>query len=296
MTECFSITETSALDKGAGFCYSKKTSKFQKTVRSPFLSARNAFCKRELSLLAIQKIMKEKAYQITEKANHNKIAKGIIAQDGLGKEALVYFNCFKQTKAAQRQCLSLFLDECQSLGFEQALLFVPLSYPEAEKVLSQWGKVEGKGYMLWQKERILFAKVRFSFPLTPVSAAILTNKKGKICICQRPSGGELPNYWEFPGGKQNLLESSYDCVIRECFEELGVRIRPERVLQQSCYHYPNRSVLLSFYMAKIQKGQLQKRVHQQIRWVAINELKNYLFCPGTDAAVQQLQHEQSERK
>ena len=84
-----------------------------------------------------------------------------------------------------------------------------------------------------------------------VSAAIIRNTAGEILICQRGAGGSCAFLWEFPGGKQEAGETAADCLVRECWEELGIEIDIVALLEQTSYTYPDNKIGLSFFAAKI---------------------------------------------
>ena len=66
-----------------------------------------------------------------------------------------------------------------------------------------------------------------------------------------------------------------DCLIRECKEELGITIQIQDVFGQTTYQYPDRRIAFTFYNAQIQEGNPKAIVHQDIRWVTLEELSAY---------------------
>ena len=118
-------------------------------------------------------------------------------------------------------------------------------------------------------------------------AAAIIQKDGKILSCQR-GYGEFKDGWEFPGGKQEAGETAADCLVRECWEELGIEIDIVALLEQTSYTYPDNKIGLSFFAAKITGGVPQKSVHQKILWVRPAELLQYQFCPADTEIVSRL--------
>lgn len=60
-----------------------------------------------------------------------------------------------------------------------------------------------------------------------VGAALLdaARRPTHVLAAQRAYPAELRGLWEFPGGKQEPGESALDALVRECREELDLRIR-----------------------------------------------------------------------
>jgi len=119
--------------------------------------------------------------------------------------------------------------------------------------------------------------------VTDVSAAII-EKDGKVLICKRAGRGEAAHLWEFPGGKREAGETSAACLARECAEELGIEIATAGLLAEvdwpgSADHYHFR-----FFAATVLSGEAEAREHEEIRWVAREALRQYVFCPA-DASI-----------
>lgn len=118
-----------------------------------------------------------------------------------------------------------------------------------------------------------------------VAAGIIN---GKVLICQRNAEGDLPLLWEFPGGKLEEGESLEECLVRECQEELDVEIRIIGRYAETEYQYPNRVISFTFFEAVIVEGEIQVKVHNNVKWVLPVELKGYTFCPANVEIVERL--------
>lgn len=59
--------------------------------------------------------------------------------------------------------------------------------------------------------------------------AVIVDDAGRILLVQR---GRMPEqgHWGLPGGKVDWMETVEDAVVREVFEETGLRIRIARLL------------------------------------------------------------------
>jgi 8-oxo-dGTP diphosphatase len=79
--------------------------------------------------------------------------------------------------------------------------------------------------------------------ITRVTAAIMTNDE-KIIIAKRKSTGNLPDKWEFPGGKVEINETPEQCLQRELKEEFDIDVSIGEYLGSSIYHYDHISIEL----------------------------------------------------
>ena len=113
-------------------------------------------------------------------------------------------------------------------------------------------------------------------------------KKGHILISQRVVGDFLGGYWEFPGGKREEGESIEDCLIREAMEELGVHVKPQALHSIKEHRYPGKKLIFHFYFCEWISGEPQKIECQDVKWVHIEELTQYLFPPADVEIIQDL--------
>jgi 8-oxo-dGTP diphosphatase len=87
-----------------------------------------------------------------------------------------------------------------------------------------------------------------------VVAALIETAPGRFLIQQRLPGKSRALLWEFPGGKVESGESDAEALVREAREELGVELEvgPERF--QARHAYPDVTVDLHLYTARIRSG------------------------------------------
>lgn len=116
-------------------------------------------------------------------------------------------------------------------------------------------------------------------PVKAIAAAVIREKE-RICICRRGPGGSCAGLWEFPGGKVEAGETPAACAERECREELGVDIAVGRPLDYVVHQYPEYTVAITFFEARLLRGSPQCSVHEAIAWVTPAELGAYDFCPA----------------
>ncbi len=112
-----------------------------------------------------------------------------------------------------------------------------------------------------------------------VVAAIIS-RGDCFLACQRPANKARGLFWEFVGGKVEPGETQQQALARECEEELGITVSVGEKLTDVIYEYPDVTVCLSVYFVTIADGIIQKREHNDIRWITLEDSNNYPFCPA----------------
>jgi 8-oxo-dGTP diphosphatase len=115
--------------------------------------------------------------------------------------------------------------------------------------------------------------------MTEVVAALIWDAD-RFLACQRPAHKARGLLWEFVGGKVEPGESREEALIRECREELDVTIRVDDVYMELVHEYPDLTVRLILFNARIVDGTPKKLEHNDIRWLTVAEIDNYTFCPA----------------
>ena len=110
--------------------------------------------------------------------------------------------------------------------------------------------------------------------------AALIWRDDKFMICQRPRTKKRGLLWEFVGGKVEPGETKEEALVRECREELGVTVAVGDVFMEVTHEYPDITVHLTLFHAKIAEGTPQKLEHNDIRWLTVEEIDEFPFCPA----------------
>ena len=111
-------------------------------------------------------------------------------------------------------------------------------------------------------------------------------REGPIMVCQRPGGVHNALKWEFPGGKLEPGESPEEALRRELMEELSIEVRVGRVADAVYCRYPDRDVLLLFYMCEILRGEPVPVDCNAVEWAAPDQLPRYDFAEADRVFVQ----------
>ena len=122
-------------------------------------------------------------------------------------------------------------------------------------------------------------------------AAGLIHRDGRYSIARRKPGVHLAGFWEFPGGKREMGESLTECLQRELFEELSVRIDqpiPYRVIR---HDYLDQIIELHFFLCAIEQGEPVPIGCEEIRWVYPEDFTEFTFPPADYAVIDALRRD-----
>ncbi|MGN1074317.1 MAG: (deoxy)nucleoside triphosphate pyrophosphohydrolase [Eubacteriales bacterium] len=129
--------------------------------------------------------------------------------------------------------------------------------------------------------------------LTPSGAvevvAALIRDGSRFLICQRPAHKARGLLWEFVGGKVEPGETKEAALVRECREELGITLEVGEVFAEVLHEYPDITVRLTLFSARIREGTPQKLEHNDLRWITPDEIPQYPFCPADTEILEKLQ-------
>jgi 8-oxo-dGTP diphosphatase len=110
-----------------------------------------------------------------------------------------------------------------------------------------------------------------------VGAAII--RAGLLLAAQRAEPPRLAGGWELPGGKVDPGESDEDALVRECHEELGVKIRLGARIGGD-WPLGDEGSVLRVWTAGIAEGEPAALEHLALRWLGPAELYEVGWLPG----------------
>lgn len=124
--------------------------------------------------------------------------------------------------------------------------------------------------------------------ITVFSGVVL--KDGKVLLVQRDEK-ECPEAhlkWEFPGGKVDFGETPQESIVREIYEETGVKVKINRMLpftQTSYWKYSwgKQQTLCFIYLCDFINQEKVKGDHhvKDVVWVELNRVKKLSTLPRT---------------
>lgn len=119
-----------------------------------------------------------------------------------------------------------------------------------------------------------------------VGAAIVEN--GRVLACARADPPEVAGRWEFPGGKVEAGETESEALIRECVEELGVRVEVGTRVGRDVPLAHGRAILKVFLARLVDGDSPQRLEHAELRWLGADELYSVDWLPADAPIVAEL--------
>ena len=105
----------------------------------------------------------------------------------------------------------------------------------------------------------------------------LINEKNEVLISLRENRSNYNGYWEFPGGKVEKSETTYQALVREMMEELNLDISSDCIapLTFAVDHDANSQTILLLYVCRKWQGDPVSLLGQRIEWVKPINLNEY---------------------
>ncbi|MBS3981173.1 MAG: NUDIX hydrolase [Rhodobacteraceae bacterium] len=70
---------------------------------------------------------------------------------------------------------------------------------------------------------------------TGAKAALFCGASVLVCLRDEKPGLRWPGLWDLPGGGREGDEAPEDCLLRELWEEFGLRLGPERLIWRGVF-------------------------------------------------------------
>ena len=109
---------------------------------------------------------------------------------------------------------------------------------------------------------------------------------GRFLIAKRIESGSIGGMWEFVGGKNRWGESEEETLKREFLEELDLAIEVEGLIHSHFFINKETRYHLKAYLVHLSSPfKPRLTVHTELRWVSLNELKEYAMAPSDQEIV-----------
>lgn len=104
----------------------------------------------------------------------------------------------------------------------------------------------------------------------PVAAGLIFNQD-KVLIGKR-SSGHFTGYWEFPGGKIEPNETSFEALVREMKEELNIDVTDASEVIHIKDKHPAITIHLQIWHIHKFKNTIIANEQQHLQWAYIHQL------------------------
>lgn len=103
-------------------------------------------------------------------------------------------------------------------------------------------------------------------PAVEAAVGVILREDGQVLLGQRPPGKTWAGWWEFPGGKIEEGESPLEALQRELHEEIGIEAEQVYPWITRIFSYPERKVVLRFFMVRRWHREPHGRENQLLSW------------------------------
>ena len=133
-----------------------------------------------------------------------------------------------------------------------------------------------KGFNSNLIDKYTFKKNRKKLPIHDVAVGLIF-KNNKLLIAKRKNKGLLGGLWELPGGKLKNKETFEQCLEREIFEELNIKIRIINKIGFVKHHYSHFGINMYGFTCDIKSGKPKPLASDAIKWINFEQINNCLL-------------------
>ena len=127
-------------------------------------------------------------------------------------------------------------------------------------------------------------------PHYDVTCGLIWDANDRLLIARRPEDKLLGGLWEFPGGKLEPDETMEECIARELYEELGIRVEVGNLYLRVKHAYTHFKITLYAYDCKLAPDSPAPQCAEcsDFQWVSVDELQNYAFSRADRKIIEEL--------
>ena len=125
--------------------------------------------------------------------------------------------------------------------------------------------------------------------MTEVSCGIILNGQDQVLLARRAPHKSNSGLWEFPGGKLHPGESPAECLHRELWEELKIKVAVNQVFREFSTEINTANVVLIPNICHFRFGEFQLTDHDAYSWVKPSGVASYPLLPADLEIWEQLQ-------
>lgn len=122
----------------------------------------------------------------------------------------------------------------------------------------------------------------------PISTAALIARNDAYLFVRRPSGGDLSECWELPGGKVDPGEQPEEALRRELIEELGIEAKIGDLWAQSRFEHRGLSFELLAFRATADLTTMKLLEHTEFCWRTLSAALALNLAPSDRTLIRRL--------
>ena len=123
-----------------------------------------------------------------------------------------------------------------------------------------------------------------------VNVAVGVVKRGaQIFVTLRSAAQHQGGKWEFPGGKIEAGETTFDALCRELHEEIGIEVHASVPLVLIEHDYDDKRVSLDVHVVEQFSHEPYGKESQPGKWVSVEALRPEDFPAANVQIIEQLQ-------
>jgi len=124
-----------------------------------------------------------------------------------------------------------------------------------------------------------------------VIIGLVFDDRQRIVIAQRQASSSYPGYWEFPGGKQDPNETPKQALMRELWEEIGIKVNQAHPFLQTTSRQADQAVELNVWQVTNYDYSPYGREGQYVQHVSIQYLDLFEFPEGNAPIIKKIREQ-----
>lgn len=123
-----------------------------------------------------------------------------------------------------------------------------------------------------------------SKPLFKVNVSTVIVKDDRFLMVKRADDEEVfPGFWGIPGGTVELSDTSLEAaLVRECEEEIGVKVVHPRLISNDIHSNGETGALYLVYQAQYDSGEPRPLDGTaEVKWLRVDEIRTLELTPKT---------------
>lgn len=115
--------------------------------------------------------------------------------------------------------------------------------------------------------------------ISVVVGIFINPDNGTILLVKRNGMGQFPGCWEFPGGQQEVGESTDECLERQLFQTFNSSCQVYKIFEENVYCVGTQEIKFSALLAKLEED-IQLSVHEDFKWLPLSHLLDEELVPA----------------